>query len=818
MLKNYVTTALRHLWRRKLYTGINILGLAIGLAVYLFSQIFVDYEQSYDTFFPNHERIYAVTIDFDPSANVGLQSAEGVHTAIGPLLTTEVPSVETWARLLQRQYLVRTGNTPFYQIMRFADPAFLDIFKIDIINGNATSPIAGPTDVMLSESTAEKYFGDQNPIGQTITINNLYDFQVTAVFRDLPVNSHLTQNLAFDTSFEMVANTQALSNLSSWDTAGDFNSISFQDKTYVLLPEGGNPEAVVEELVNIYQKHMPDRLKDFVAAYGITSLRSLNNFLFEATGLPVISSVLILGMLILLVACLNYTNLATAQIMGRTREVGMRRTLGASKKQLFSQFLVESTLLTLIALLLALSLIDLALPFIRNITGKEISLNYLSDLGSLSWLIMIAALVGLLAGGYPAYLISHGKTTQMLNGTIQQGKTGSKIRTIMLVVQFVISIFMMIAVVIIYSQNKKLEESSRVFAKDQIVNISNIQRPEIAERRDILKAELERIPGVERVAYSTVVPFEQNNINSDYMLQPGDESTKTMFWRLSGDEDFIPIYEFSLLEGRLLDQDRIRDGMLFDDDGKLTTDVINVVVNELLTTKLGVASLADALGVNFYQTMDDGSSRQFQIVGVVTDKNFMGLFNDIKPTYFVYRPDNFRIASVKVSAINMEATLAAIDETWIRINPEYPIQRQMLEDEFRGIYRIFEGINAALAGFATLALLVAIIGLFGLAAFMAQKRTKEIGLRKALGANVSAIVRLLVWQFSRPVVIAILLASPLGYLAAGFYLDFFAERVEVSPMLFILTGIIALIVSALTVSFHAVKAARANPINALRYE
>ncbi len=446
MLKNYLTVALRHLWRHKLYSIVNVIGLSLGLAVLVFSQLFANYEESHDQFWSNADRIYAVYTNIEPGAGFGLKTMNSTWSAMGPLIPAGAPGVEVYARSAGQSYLARYGERKFEQAIRFVDTDFLDIFALDFVAGDARTALADPSSLIISESTAQKYFGDGNAMGEIITFNVKYDLRVTAIIRDLPTNSHFRGSVIVDLPFEMIASYEAYTRIADQSMEGGWNSLNGSDALYLLLVPGATAENISMQLTDIFERNAPEDIRDMVSGIQARPIADLNLFLWQATGIPAIASLRILGLLILTLASLNYTNLATAQIMGRTREVGLRRTMGATRAQLFSQFLVESIALTAISLFVAIALVNMAIPFINSATNKIISFDYLTNIGTFGWLMLVALLVGGLAGGYPAYLISRSKTISILNGQIHRGKGGSRIRSAMLVVQFTISIFMMIAV------------------------------------------------------------------------------------------------------------------------------------------------------------------------------------------------------------------------------------------------------------------------------------------------------------------------------------------------------------------------------------
>ncbi len=818
MFKNYAILALRNIWKNKLFAAINIAGLAIGLAVFMLAQIVARYELSHDSFFPEVERIFAIYSNVRPEADMMTNSLNVVQSRVQPLMAEEVPAAEYAARLLAREFLASTGERKFNQPIRFADPEFLRIFQFEYLLGDASSALTDPSSLVLTESVAQKYFGTLDPIGQVITFRNQYDLRVSAVIRELPRNSHFNSSVVGQDIFEMVASLEALSAMSDFDSAGDWDNLSTNDKTYVLLSETCRVDVANAQLEQLFQTHMPDEQKKLLSGFELRPVADINTWIWEATGFPVISSIQILGLLILVIACLNYVNLATAQLLTRTREVGMRKTLGASRVQLFTQFISESILLTAVALVIAIVLIKLAIPAINEVSFKDLSFDLTASVSAMPSLVIVTFGVGVLAGSYPAYLVASGKIVGMLNGELLHGQKGGKLRNIMLVAQFSISIFMMIAVAIVFAQNQKVAEGSQIFAKDQIIVLARISRPEIMSVIEPLRNELRRVPGVTGVAFSSQVPFEQNHSAQGYSVIPGDESAEIELYVIRIDEHFVDLYDMPALAGRGLSADQAADALVVDEEGMPLQQSVNVLVNESAARRLGHADFSAAVGKNFYRLDPDTRFLEHRIVGVVPDNNFLGLFNDIKPIMFVKQADRYRLASVRIAGGMIPQTLEEIDNAWQRVIVDYPIQRRFLAEFFDDIFQILEGINTALSIFAALALLVALIGLFGLTAFMAEQRTKEVGIRKVMGATVPRIVKLLVWHFLRPVLIAILLASPLAWLAAGAYLNFFSERVSLSPMFFVSADLVAIVVAALTTSVHAIKAARARPVNALRYE
>ena len=393
-------------------------------------------------------------------------------------------------------------------------------------------------------------------------------------------------------------------------------------------------------------------------------------------------------------------------------------------------------------------------------------------------------------------------------------------RSIMIGIQFGISAFMLAIVAIVYMQNQKVEESSYIFPRSEIYGLSRIEVDSIRDRLDTLRYELEALPNVDSVAYSSQVPYEQTNSSTNVAAQPGDEAGKFQIQLLRMTPEFLTTYDVPLLAGRNLSRDIANDLYEYEE-----SEVINVLVNELVLEQLGIASPEDAINQRLYSIEEDevegeesGPLREMVIVGVVPTQNITGLFNQEKPWFYTYQPETFRIASIRITGGSMITTVAEIEEVWKRVIPEYPMQGRFLDEVFDDVYNILKYMNMALAGFAMVALMLALIGLFGLAAFMAAQRTKEIGVRKVLGASSAQIARLLVWQFSKPVAWALLIALPLAYLGSSQYLNFFADRIESPIPILIAAGVLAVLLAWSTVAGHAIRIARSNPVLALRYE
>ena len=808
MFWSNVKVALRNVRKNKFFATINILGLAIGLTVFVFGSLLVNYEKTHDAFFKNVGNVYTLGTVVAPELKIGIPKINAVHSTMAPIIKVDLDDVEYVARSMLNEYLIGIGDDRFYQHIRFVDPEFLNIFDFDYVHGDSTA-LQDPSGVLITESTAIRYFGDTDVAGEVITLDNQYDFHIAAVVRDLPTNTHFNSLVVMEADFEVLMPIKALTRMEEFDENGVWDNLSMGNITYVQLPSSLDGQWLQQQLDAMYERVVPDNMKEVIGSFYVVPLQSVNTAIWDSFGMPIIQVVSLLGALVLIVACVNYTNLATAQSLGRSREVGMRKTMGAGRGQLLGQFLVESVVIATLAMIVAVAILELVIPIFNNASGKALAINYLA---TLPWLLLTILGVGLLAGLYPAWLITRATPIDALRDSARKGKKGSRLRAVMIGVQFAISAFMLAIVSIVYMQNELVKRSSYEFPRSEIYTLHRMNVEDIKARWDTLRYELEALPNVDSVSYSFQVPYEQNNSSTNVTTTPGDEANKISLQLLRMTPEFMDTYDIPILAGRNLSRDIAADKL------DLEKESVNVLVNELALEKLGFASPEEAINQRFYDLDEDDAVKEFVIVGVVPTQNIVGLFNELKPWIYWYDDRYLRVASVRITGGNMMDTVEQIEDVWKRVIPDYPMQGRFLDDVFDDVYNILKLMNVALAGFAFIALTLALVGLFGLAAFMAAQRTKEIGVRKVLGANSWQIARLLVWQFSRPVMYALILALPLAYLASQQYLNFFAERIPSQLPIMLVSGVIAVVLAWGTVASHAMRIARANPVLALRYE
>ncbi len=813
MYFNYIKLAIRNMAKNRLYAVINIIGLAIGLTVFLMSSILATYERNHDSMFAKRDRIFTVGSVFAPDADIMVLETDSVYTALTPLIRNDLDEVESMARTVRWEYLVSVGadGDSYYQAIKFADPELLKIFDFDYVYGDA-SGLADPSGIILSESVAKKFFGTTNAIGKLVTLDHKHDLHVTAVIADIPADSHFSSGMMDDDQPLILAPLSVLEKIDDRDLTNNWNRLSMGDLTYMLLPESRDRYWLEEQVNAIYQRNAPSDQLEFIPTLRVRPLVEVNTMVWDAIGFPVLDTIRLLGLLVLVIACVNYTNLATAQSLGRAREVGLRKTFGATRNQLLVQFMLESLTTVVLAMLLAIACMELLIPAFNGWTDKAVRLDYIAVA---PFLLQTILLVTLVAGAYPAYLITRASPIENLRNSMLKGNGGNLFRSAMIGVQFAISIFMLASVMVMYFQNKLVAESSEIFPKSNVVVLDRVGVEEIRLRHDILQRELLALPGVENVGFSSQVPYEQSTSGAEVAINKGDKSSSIMMTTVSIDSGFLETYDIPLLRGRELSKDIANDLMTED------STQVNVLVNQLAISSLGFANEEEAMGQSYFSIPGEQSEResvQFTIVGVLPDRNFLGLYNSTKPRAFYIEQADLRIASIRVRGENLTSTLKEIESVWDNINPDYPIQLRFLDEVFQDVFSIFTILNKVLAWFALIALSLALIGLFGLAAFMAQRRTREIGIRKILGARVHQIVRLLIWQFSIPVLWSLLIAMPAAWFASGFYLNTFSERIDMLPMIIALASGLGLFLAWCIVAGHAIKIATANPINSLRYE
>jgi putative ABC transport system permease protein len=818
MFRNYIDIALRGFLGNKLFSFINVFGLAVGLASVILIGLYVANELSYDRFHPDADRLYRISRDFYAvNGSDELLMATNAAPAAA-LLAADFPEIEETARIFGGRVLLGRDDVAFYDDgVRFADPSITRLFAFEWLSGDAATALAEPNSVVLTESAARKYFGNTDPLGQTLRMENSMDLAVTGVIRDLPHNTHLYANVLI--SIETVLRAFGEAARSAW--AGN----SYH--TYVKLAPGADIEAIAARFPDFMNRHIEAEasLWTGMVATKVTDIHLHTDRQFEMQpqgSMATVISLITVAAGILIIACFNFMNLATARSALRSKEVGVRKTIGAERSHLIMQFLGESVGLTLISTLIAVVLVELALPAFGAFTGASLAFDLFGDPALQLGLVALVLVVGCAAGAYPALYLSAFKPAQVMKQRAAVGLGDVLFRNLLVVLQFSISIVLLVATSVVLLQTRYARELDPGFEREQVVVLTGPPSQGLTGRWETLREELLAHADIVSVTASNLLPG-QENLNSFGVRPVGQEQMRDMPFQFV-DVDFFETYEVPLVAGRTFSREFPNDRVDLPSLPDSETDG-NFLLNEAAVRDFGW-TIDDAIGQEFEIGTGAGLSMRGRIVGVVADSKFESVRFSVKPLVFIHAPSGMWMnqfptlasASVRISGRNMADTLAFIDATWARVIPEYPIERSFLSDSFDALYQDDTRLGQLFSSFAALAVVIACLGLFGLATFNTQRRIKEIGVRKVLGGSAWSIVVLLTGDFSRLVLISNLIAWPVAYFAMERWLQNFAYRIDLTPLVFIGSGLIALCIAWVTVGGTAAKAAAQKPVLALRYE
>jgi putative ABC transport system permease protein len=805
MFANYVKITLRNLFRNKLYTFINIFGLAIGLAACLMIYLWVQDELSYDRFHQNATRIYRVErkVDFrDIHSQAPITSGP-----YGPALVRDYAEVENFARLDKNELSIKDHTNTFHrQNLIFTDNSIFEVFDFRLEEGDPQAALTQPRSIVLTRAQAIKYFGTEDVIGRSLTVDwdeKMTDFQVTGILEAVPQSSHV--------HFDMLGSisTYPDENLTPW-----FNNFIH---TYVLLKEGASAVELEKKLPEFLTKYMAAEFTAFLgpdADINDVFQLKMNPLLkihlqpaeqFEIEPQGSMTSVYIFSMiaiLILVIACINFMNLSTARANKRAKEVGIRKTIGAYKHQLWRQFLSESVLLAFIALILAVLLIIVFLPVFNAIANKHLSTGFFfMSLNSLV-LIGITLLTGLLAGLYPAFYITAFEPAKVLKGSALSGTGKSVFRRSMAVLQFVISITLIIGTLIIYKQMEYIQNKSLGFDKENVVLITT-ESQTVRQNIDFFRNTLIDDARIISVSGSSNVPG--SSIFSDTVFKRGDSDELYSLIYMTTDYDFVDTYKFRVAQGRQFSRE-------------FGTDIQGaLLINEAAAREIGYTP-EEAVGKKLNRATSPEEFIEGTIVGVVENFHFKSLHRIIEPFVLILDPDRLRIISVRIPPGDVRETLNFIRQIWVETFPEEEFEYRFLDDRINLLYESEGKMRTIFLIFAVLSIFVACLGLFGLAAFTAQQRTKEMGVRKVLGASEFNVFVLLSKEFAKWVFVANIIAWPVAYLMMTKWLQNFAYRMNLGLWPFVLSAGAAFVIALFTVSYQSIRAALTDPVDSLRYE
>ena len=795
MLKNYLTIALRSLWKRRGFSLINILGLTVGLTACFLIFLYVRFECSYDAFHANADRIYRVVCDVrTPSETI---HANGPAWPVLPALQREFPEIAGAVRTATVSFLFRKDDIKYQEENSLlADPDFFKVFDFPLLKGDPRTALKEPFSVVFSATAAKKYFGDADPMGQTILLAQKgWPVKVTGVMKDLPANSMITGDVVVSMTTETMHLNQGLEDSWQWGT--------YHPVCYLLLRPDADPRALEARFPTFMAKmENEDMRKQQMASTllleplkgvylhstreGSKGSNARNVYLFSC-----------IAAIIVLIACINFVNLTTARSVERAREVGVRKVMGALKPQLAGQFAGESVLLCLFAFVLSLFATSLLLPEFNRLSGKTISLGIFEHPADIGILLAAAVLIGLLAGIYPALVLSAFKPSAVLKGRFTTGSRGSVLRKGLVLVQFSLSIGFIIASIIVFSQLRYMRNQDLGFSKDQEMIINTEGDP----HRVAFQQALRSVPGVLSTTLTSNVPgTEEIVVNCQIENASGDMQVANLDSYFA-DWDYVRQFGIRMVAGRSFSRD-------FQTD---TTKAM--LINEAAAKMFGYSSPAQAVGRRFSQFGRDG-----QIIGVMKDFHFRSLQQQIQPLTLRIEPEACYLVAVKVATNQLPATMAAIEANWKQIVPYRPLLYYFLDEYFDKQYRADEKFGRLFLYFTILAICISCMGLLGLSAYSTVQRAKEVAIRKVLGASVAGIVRLLSRDFLQLVVISFVIATPLTWWLMQRWLMDFAYRIHISWIDFAVAGVLAVMIALLTIGGNAAKAAMTNPAESLRSE
>ncbi|MEQ9102903.1 MAG: ABC transporter permease [Imperialibacter sp.] len=795
MLRSYIIVAIRNLRRQGFYSFINIFGLTAGVLSSLFLLLYIKDELSFDAFHKNTDQIYRVGMHASiQDTKVDICQA---MSPIGPTMKTDFPEVENFVRINYpgRELVTKDAQQFYEEKFYFADSSFFSIFSFQLLKGDPKKALVEPNSIVLTESVAKKYFGDDEPIGKVIkTGSEEWQRIVTGVMKDVPTNSHFQPRALISYSSLPVQGPSAWGNINDW--------------VYLLLAPGTNPKVLEARSPVFMEKYTGDLFRQFNAKadFYLESLASIhlyskNEGQIEPAGdITYIYVFSIVAVFILLIASINYMNLATARGTMRAKEVGIRKVLGSYRKQLMIQFTVEAMVVTLLSVVLSVVLAFFLLPYFNELADKAITREFYKDPVILLALSGVLVFLGLVSGSYPAFYLSRFQSAQVLKGRVSSKSGNPALRKTLVVFQFSISIIMVICTWVVYDQLNFMKEKNLGFNKDQVIRIP-LEGQEARKKLDVLKQSLLTNPDIYSVGSGWATPGGDFNLNGIFVEMEQGGFTEKGFMSCQVDAGYLPTLEIEVVEGRNFSE------------GTKSDTSNAVIVNQELAREMG---WTEPIGKRFKVMTGDGlQTREVKVVGVIKNFHQRALQEPIMPM-IIHNSIQNGILLVRINTANTGDVLSFIDKTWKDIITNRPLQYSFLEQDFYEKYHADESKGQVFATFSIFTIVIACMGLFGLASYTAEQRKKEIGLRKVIGASVSSIMLLISKDFLKLVGVSILIAFPIAYYAMSNWLQEFEFRISPSPITFISSAGLILIVTLLTVGYHSLVAATGNPVASLK--
>jgi len=745
--------------------------------------LWVQDELSYDRFHVNGRHLYRVVLEEQYANRVGYWPV--ISIPVGPALKTNFPEIEDAARFRMYFALIQKGTRRFDERGGFVDPSFFELFTFPFVKGDRKTAFPDPYSIVITERTAEKYFGREDPLGRILKINNETDYRVTGVIQNVPSNSHLR----FDFLMPFDGYIQVDRAPESWGR----NQID----TYVMLVRSVSAEEVNQKIAGLLRPHLK-RVETRLLLQPLTRIHLYN--LSGGGNIRYVYIFSVIAAFVLLIACINFMNLATARSSTRIKEVGMRKVTGAQKSHLIKQFMVESIILSFISLFFSIILVSIFLPTFNSLSGKQLTIEISSQMHVIPWIVGLAVFTGLVSGSYPALILSSLRPVHILRGSLVPGAPGirnSIFRKVLVLTQFSISIILIICSVVVSRQINYIKNKELGYNKEQIVFLP--MNEAIARRYDPIKNALLKDPNVLSVTGSSMLPTEIATSYVGFGWEGKDPDQSIQMYLVRVHYEFTETLDIKVIQGRYFSKD-------------YPADSRNFILNESAVKLTGLDS---PVGSRFAWGDEEGT-----IIGVVEDFHFRSFHEEIGPLILVLRPQRCSYICVRIEtdAIDLSNTIDYMEKVWNQIAPEFPFEYHFLNEDFDAMYRSEQRIGRIYGYFTFLAVFVSCLGLFGLVAFIAERRTKEIGIRKVLGASVSKIVGLLIKEFVVLVTLSNMIAWPIAYYAMNKWLANFTYHADLALVIFILSGFLALTIAILTVGYQAFGAARVNPVEALKYE
>lgn len=788
MFRNYFKIAVRNLKRHKSYSTINILGLILGLTCFFLIMIFIQNEFSFDTFHKKGDRIYRVLINQDHFYQ-GRNQAAVLPAGFGPTIKSQIPEVKMMTRIEDGEGLFEVNGFSFTENgLGFVDPDFLKMFDFPLLSGDLNTALDDPFSLILSEKMAHKYFGNQNALGKTITVDGEYEYTVKGIMKNIPANSYF--------QFDCLASIFTLNSIYGQDRLEKWNNYNYV--TFLLFEEGTDVTLTLEKIRKIFN----ERKFRFIIDCELQHLKEIHfhqKALFEKGMTADIRTVYILstiGFVILLIACFNYINLATARASTRLREIGIRKVVGAQKRDLIRQFLGESFGFVFTSFLVSSIIVTALLPTFASFMHREIPLISITTPSTLLFIMGSLVVIAIIAGIYPAILLSSFRPAAILGKTSSvRGGSKSTFRNILVIVQFIFTTGLILCTLVTNEQVSFMKNKDLGFIKDHILTFS-------AENLDIepqiFKQELLQFPGIEGVTLSSQTPSSISSADLPSWDGKPENEEGPPFFRLRIDQDFFSLYDIPIKLGRNFTKTHSTD---LDE---------SIIINQSAVETVG---WTEPIGKKLYS-----GDESWTVIGVIEDFHFQSLRLSIAPLMIKLSNDEIRTVSIKIRPDDVESSLRFINEAWKKYSSGFPLDYSFLDDRLTRYYRAELRLNQSFQTFALIAVFIACLGLFGLASYHVEQKTKEIGMRKVLGATVPAMFLMTLKQTLKMVAIGTLIALPVGYLIMNKWLENFAYRIQVGPDQFILASILAVAVAFFTTSYLSVRAATANPVDSLRYE